>query len=385
MNLAQVVINQFGRKIKNRRDCEELSLQIQLTTSQLLSYNTIRRFFHLDKNNYKTRRQTVDILSQYVGYKNYADFFNHYSFQNNWSIKNQFYDELKLLNPDSIIILLKKSWNANKETFTHQMIEVSRECFRENKIHFFLSILDELTFHISNLPYSNQLLIAQGTLVYLRNINLEKVDCFSLANNKNFQNLFISNFVDIPYLKKGYYAEFINSAIHFYTDESFEFYLCLFALHKILNNIPLHDQTIPALTKSQHPILKGRIISILYWASKNNINYTSHVDLHEMIQSNYHDTILLELNTFGILLKDYHLLENLIKYNIGDFTEEYRLMHNEIHNLSKCMVYSSKNNTKLARKTYDKIQPSNVSLSHKCLFDENIPLLKEYLGLTGTT
>jgi len=380
MNLSQVVINRFGRKIKNRRDCEDLSIQIQLATSQLLSYNTIRRFFNLDKNNYKTRRQTLDILSKYVGYKNYADFFNHYSFHNNWSIKNQFYDELKLLNADSILILLKKSWNANKETFTHQMIEVNRECFRENKFHFFLSILDELAFHISNLPYSNQLLIAQGTLVCLRNMNFKKVECFSLANNKNFQTHFICNFVDIPYLKTGYYAELINSAIHFYNDQTFEFFLCIRALNKILNNIPLHDQTLPTLTESQHPILKGRIISILYWASKNNINYTSSFDLHKLIQTNYHDTILLELNTFGILLKDYHLLENIIEYNIGDFTEEYRLMHNEIHNLSKCMVYSSNNNTKRAREIYDNIQPSNVNLSHKCLFDENIPLLKEYLG-----
>lgn len=45
--------------MKNRRDCEELSIEIQLTTSKLLSHNTIRRFFGLDKNQYTTRKQTL--------------------------------------------------------------------------------------------------------------------------------------------------------------------------------------------------------------------------------------------------------------------------------------------------------------------------------------
>jgi len=379
--LGNLVSARFGKTITNRRDCEELSEQIQVVTSHLLSYNTIRRYFGIVKGQFKTRRQTLDILSQYCGYNDFTDFSINYSLENNCLIKNQFYFELIAIEKESIVNLLKKSWNTNKEIFTYQIIEVNRECLRRKKIYLFLSIINELKFQIENLTYSDQLQVAQGTLIYLRGIELTRSECVSLANNLNFQKNIISNFVDIQYLKEGYYAELVNSAIHFADSQTQQFFLCIKILHNILNNIFLNDLELPILDESQHPILKGRIIGVLYWAKKNNLNGAESVNLKRLIKTHYHYSLFLEISTLGILCDDMELLEELICYEIGVFTLDYQLMHNQLFYLSKCLVYMTHKNKKLTYKSYVKINPKNVSVSHRFLFDQHLPVIEEYLNM----
>jgi hypothetical protein len=65
----------FGRPIVNRRDCEELSVLIFEQTGQLISYNTLRRFFDLAGKTKTTISQTsLNILANYCGYEHYFQF-----------------------------------------------------------------------------------------------------------------------------------------------------------------------------------------------------------------------------------------------------------------------------------------------------------------------
>ena len=369
----------FGKMIKNRRDCEELAEEIQVVTTQFLSYNTIRRYFGIDKGQYKTRRQTLDVLSQYCGFDSHADFKMNYSFENNWSIKNQFYFELTALKKETIINLLRQSWSTSRELFCHQIIEVNRECLRKRDVYLFLTIIKELKFHLESLSYSDQLNVAQGTLIFLRNEDLTNIEYFTLANNLDFQSIIFSNFVDIYYLKQGYYAKLLLSMIHFGNNQMQQFYLCAKVLHNLLNNIILQDPELPVLDDSQHPILKGRIISILYWAMKNDISEAESFNLVDTIKNHYNDALFLELKTFGILFKDIKLLEKIMHFEFGVFSQEYYLMHNQIDYLSKCLVYMTQNNSELTRKWYAQINSKNVSHSHRFLFDKHLPEIVGYL------
>ena len=225
------------------------------------------------------------------------------------------------------------------------------------------------------------MLIAQGTLIHFRGKSLKPVEVHSLSNNKYFQEHFICNFVDIPYLKEGYYAQIITNAFQFENTSIHNFITCAITLHKILNEQIHEIDILPILSENQHPILKGRIISILYWASENNLLKGSEIDLDQLIQKNYDDSLFLELATFGILFRDYNLISRLIKYDITIFTEEYKLMHNEIHNLAKSLYFMHLSDKKRTKKFYNHINIRNVNLSHKCLFDESLPLIKEYINV----
>ena len=379
--LAQLVSARFGRQIKTRRDCEELSVEIQIATSELLSYNTIRRFFGLDKNQFTTRKQTLNILSRYSGYDDYLDFKKNYVFGKEWSLTNLFHGSLENLEKNDTISLLKQVWVQNKNLFVQQITETNKEYIRNDDIYSFLSIITQLDYQLSNLEYSNRLLIAQGTLIHFRGKSLKPVQVHSLSNNRYFQEHFICNFVDIPYLKEGYYAQIITNAFQFENTSIHNFITCAITLHKILNEQIHEIDILPILSENQHPILKGRIISILYWASENNLLKGSEIDLDQLIQKNYDDSLFLELATFGILFRDYNLISRLIKYDITIFTEEYKLMHNEIHNLAKSLYFMHLSDKKRTKKFYNHINVRNVNLSHKCLFDESLPLIKEYINV----
>ncbi|MCK4663419.1 MAG: hypothetical protein KAT68_11175 [Bacteroidales bacterium] len=61
------VTKRFGREIKNTPDCVNLSDSIYSYTGQLISYNTLRRFFGLIKNNTIINKTSLDILASYCG------------------------------------------------------------------------------------------------------------------------------------------------------------------------------------------------------------------------------------------------------------------------------------------------------------------------------
>ncbi|MBT4473344.1 MAG: hypothetical protein HOC64_07020, partial [Bacteroidetes bacterium] len=68
--LTKAVEKKFGFKILNRGDCEKLSEVIYEQTNKNVNYNTLRRIYGLAKP-VKTRKDTLDVLSQYVGYESF--------------------------------------------------------------------------------------------------------------------------------------------------------------------------------------------------------------------------------------------------------------------------------------------------------------------------
>lgn len=72
--LKESVETKFGKKIIYQRDCTDLSISIQEETEQLLSHSTLRRFFGFLATNSNPSLVTLDILSEYCGYKDWEDF-----------------------------------------------------------------------------------------------------------------------------------------------------------------------------------------------------------------------------------------------------------------------------------------------------------------------
>lgn len=75
--LRQLAEKVLGIAVKTPRDFELLSEQIYQRTRQRLSVSTLKRFWgYVDKerDDDKARRSTLDILSQFVGYQEWATF-----------------------------------------------------------------------------------------------------------------------------------------------------------------------------------------------------------------------------------------------------------------------------------------------------------------------
>lgn len=68
------VTEQFGKKICTATDCENLAHALKENLNEVVSSQTLRRFFGLIKTTSRTSIFTLDILSKFCGYKDYENF-----------------------------------------------------------------------------------------------------------------------------------------------------------------------------------------------------------------------------------------------------------------------------------------------------------------------
>ena len=75
--LRQMTEQMLGLQVKTPKDFELLSRQIYARTGKMLSMSTLKRFWgYVDKEHTErlVRLSTLDILSEYIGYQNWALF-----------------------------------------------------------------------------------------------------------------------------------------------------------------------------------------------------------------------------------------------------------------------------------------------------------------------
>lgn len=72
--LKSEIEHTFGRKISYQRDCIRLSSSVLESTKEYISPATLRRVFGFLPTNSNPSRVTLDILSRFVGYKDWEDF-----------------------------------------------------------------------------------------------------------------------------------------------------------------------------------------------------------------------------------------------------------------------------------------------------------------------
>ena len=91
--LKEEVELKLGNKIVSRGDCQLLSDLIFEQQKKQVSYNTLRRFFNVDKSaEHKPSRQTLNVLSIFVGYPNYFAFNSGEPSKVSWELQNELYN-----------------------------------------------------------------------------------------------------------------------------------------------------------------------------------------------------------------------------------------------------------------------------------------------------
>lgn len=86
-SLKRALIRHFGRPILTKSDAQDLETAIFESTGEMVSYNTIRRFFGLAQGG-EPRTSVLNIYSRYLGFPSYMDFhrsIERHTFYNLWT------------------------------------------------------------------------------------------------------------------------------------------------------------------------------------------------------------------------------------------------------------------------------------------------------------
>jgi len=75
--LREEVEKTFGRKVLSSADCQQLCMDLHQKTILRISFNTLRRFFNLIKDNHAVSNYTCEVLVQYCGFATFQDFINY--------------------------------------------------------------------------------------------------------------------------------------------------------------------------------------------------------------------------------------------------------------------------------------------------------------------
>lgn len=347
--LKEQIFIEVGKEIVNRGDCEHLSRLIEIKTGAYLNYNTLRRFFDLDKQKFKPRISTLDILSKYIGYLSF-EHFSSFKPQKVYFDQNlKMYDVLNTFNPFQLSGYFN-NLDANYNLRLTYMVQVCRHGLLSKQIPQLCAALEMMNFREKSFSYDEKLIIGNSVGLIFRTISLSKRDWKALYKNAFFNEYIFEIFVDYSSLNTYYFGFIANKAI---SEEQRHFKNELMNLYHFLNKHAIRKEqldTTSSGTEGLNPILRGRIISrYLYDGSANekmilslqnlSIEYLYEPMVATILSSNFvwfnffqmKLNVLIRENNFRSIhyFQVYLLMKTCFLYKMKEFNKAKRLL-NEI-------------------------------------------------------
>ena len=335
--LKEEVELKLGKKIMNRGDCQLLSDLIFEQQKKLISYNTLRRFFKVDKNaNQKPSSQTLNVLSKFVGHANYFSFTSGEPSKASWELQNELFyylDQLDTTKLQNFLIACRIQKAPN-------LIEILTVCFRELLLSKNYKAVHDISqskgLNLFGLSYSERVQFGRSVGLVMRKINIPKEELIALAENNVFLEMVFLIFVDYSSLNVSHsnyirLMEYVSAGAVKLKRKDQLFFECLSYLRKLLIGEPLPNLTIRP-SNNLHPILYSRVCSVLI--IQNSFSKSSNASILEGIAkkmqsraSNKMDYIF-ELITTALLLRDFELMSFVVNseaYSEGKLYQEAHL------------------------------------------------------------
>ncbi len=294
----------YGRPLRYSKDCDGLASSINKSCNERVSVTTIKRLFGFAKSVEQPRLYTLDIISAYLGYKDYSSMLAHIEKGENVSTStitnpNQlesFKKDIHLLHHQISITLTTQTINVTKiESLCRQLgkqqeifsfiIEMIGISARQRNIQFLKQVFNLPVIFDEKIHSNIQMYYVGQTMGLMMRSNPEVADELieSFASNKNAQQYFIEWFVDEDYLQ-GYYGNLLD-AYHLqkHTDtEAKLFYYSLkysqaLQMGNVIERISWYKKIkVLKITPHLHEILAGRYTGIcLSEESSHHFNATS--------------------------------------------------------------------------------------------------------------
>ena len=356
-----------GFSIANRGDCERLSDIIFEKLKVQISYNTLRRLFDLDKKHYKPRLNTLNILSQLLGYENYLELCATFPEKNRWSSSKKIFIALGELNYSRLINILIL------ERFRHtQFVNLFSLTIRELVFRQEFALIDKLfrdkKLALQTLTFSEKIHIGESVGSALKLATLEPEIFRRLLNNLIFTEIVILTYVDYSTLKPGqYYQNIVQEALKIPHYKHKLFFECIHYFGNYLMNKPLEKPSL-RIGSTAHPILVSRVFSvrILHKISHTKSFNTDVLGLFAYKEKNQLSTndFLYELRIVSLLTKNFRLMKYLIDESKKGITEFYQESHAQIHMLLQ-LIYATRNNDfKTINRIKTHLEPNKWALSY---------------------
>lgn len=112
-SLLAAVENYHSRPIRTTVDFEALSITVEQQTSERHSASTLKRLWGYVSDKHAPRRYTLDVLSKYIGHKDFAAFCEWLESLN--LSDSDFFSSLKIFSSDLVCgSLLEIGWQPNR-------------------------------------------------------------------------------------------------------------------------------------------------------------------------------------------------------------------------------------------------------------------------------
>ena len=364
--LKNAVEKKFGLKILNRGDCEKLSEVIHEQTSKSINYNTLRRLYGFAKP-VKTRKDTLDILSQYIGYKSYYHFANAAPYEISWESRLHLYELKDNKDPKDLLLFLEQKFQTG-EDITLAIINLIREFLLAKRIRELNILFASDVLKKNIITYKQKLIIGNAAGILLRSIKLSKKEINLLCKTSFFRATIFEIFVDYSSLN-GFYAVFLE---YFSEKKNYKnklFVNCLLNLKSYLNNQKIRNiQFSDAKIIELHPILIGRYFSNFLLAEKKQAHFfnikkvansTAFLSPGHVI---YYEPMVIAMLTNNLKVQlwlieelDIHLSQKA--YPEPHYTETYHLM--------KTFYFMQTGAIEESKNMFEKINIDNFILSYK--------------------
>lgn len=139
--LKSLVAIGFSKSVTTAYDCSSLATAIETTIQKKVSVDTLRRFFGIIKSTSLPSTYTLDVLSKYVGYKNWNDLIAGYQEQNQLHQKNILFE--LLIHGVSYQELVARFSDLSKTNETYELFnQIILIKAQQKDIAFFENIFD---------------------------------------------------------------------------------------------------------------------------------------------------------------------------------------------------------------------------------------------------
>ena len=202
--LLIAVEKKSGLTVQSRGDCEFLSSLILQETDQFISYNTLRRLFGLARAG-KPRRQTLDTLAQFCGFKNYGEYCGVQPKLNLWKQREKLYNVLADENPQGVLGFFSELEDGLMKL--ELLMVVLREAYISCKDHLIMDLLDSDAYPLESQPYTYQIHVAIAMGLVIREQPLEKHA--KLLSHPRVVDAVFLRLIDYSALN-GYYGQWIS-------------------------------------------------------------------------------------------------------------------------------------------------------------------------------
>lgn len=375
--LRSEVQEKLGITVKNRGECQFLSDALLVEIGETVNYNTLRRFFGVDKKvRVQPSENTLNVLSKFLGYSSYNQFSQQIiKFGANHN-RDEWYSVLNGNSSEAIVSYLNEK-RMKGISFTNIFIRAIRELILFGRIADVDRVFKSESLRLESFSYSESVYVGNAIGILLRDVVLSEEKYVLLLKNERFVQSVLTIFVDYSNLNGGYGAlvNLAESRGRSLSKNNYTFFRCLNYLRLyLMNKDPRINLDIDISIHEAHPILIGRVAAVIMLEQRSNVKEQRNT--LAMLKERFHSEKLKRIDYFyevkiiSLILSDFDLMNSLEELQEEQhIRKQYQISHYQLSCLLKLLL-SIRNEDENERSSLDaQIKPELWVKSYYDFFD----------------